>query len=188
MIKFFKQKSTLILFIIATVILAGAYLFTVINPVSYIGSYHAEMEAFGIESEMTFKFKSGSKVDCTESGSFGGMSAEETTEQWYYRKGNRIVILGSTEIVTEEMYEESVKLYEEMTDEEFEENSCEISYGKMMYGYEGLDYEFENTLGFLVSGVVMILAIVAGAGTAVAVVFNVFSKKDKKSTSTQSQN
>ena len=180
MIKFFKQKSTLILFIIATVIFAGVYLFTVINPVSYIGSYYAEMEVLGIESEMTFKFKSGNKVDCTESGSYGGMSAEETEEQWYYRKGDRVVIMGSTETVTEEMYDESVKLYKEMSDEDFEKISSKISYGELSYGYEGLNYTFENTVGSLVRGIVMILAGLACAGTLVAIVFSTIGSKGKK--------
>ncbi len=181
MIKFFKSKGTLIMFVIATIIFAGAYLFSVINPVSYVGSYYAEMEVFGIESELTYKFKSGNKVLYTESGSFGGMSAEETKELWYYRNGDRVVIMSSTEVMTEEMYNELVKSYKEMSDKEFEAISSKISYGEMMYGYEGLNYKFENTLGSLVNTVVMILAIVAGAGTVVSIIFNVFSKKGKKS-------
>ena len=180
MIKFFKQKSTLIMFIIATVIFAGAFLFTVINPVSYIGSYHAEMELFGIESEMTYKFKFGNKVDCTEKGSYGGMNAEETQEQWYYRKGNRVVVMSSTDVMTEEMYDEAVELYKKMSDEEFEAISSKISYGAMVYGYEGLDYEFENTWGSIVRGVVMILAGLACAGTLVSIVFSTIGNKNKK--------
>ena len=188
MIKFFKLKGTMILFIITTVIFAGLYLFTVINPVSYIGSYSTEVEMFGMSGKMTYKFKSGNKVDCTESGSYGGLSGSETVEQWYFRKGDRVVIMESTKDFTEEMYNEEVESYKEMSDEEFEAISSKITYGEMAYSYFGLEYSFENTLGFLVRGLVMLLAGLSCAGLMVSIMFNVFSKKGKKASKAQAEN
>lgn len=188
MISFFKKKSTLILFMISTIIFAGLYVFMMINPVSYIGSYHTKMEAFGMESEMTYKFKSGNKVECTESGEFGEMSASETVEQWYFRKGDRVIFMGTTETVTKEMYEEAVKAYKKMSDKEFEAVSSKISYGELSYQYVGLNYKFENTMGSLVNTLVMILAVVTGAGTVISLVFNMFSKKSKKTAQPQADN
>ena len=176
-------------FVLATILFAGAFLFMVINPVSYIGSYHAEMEVLGFESELTYKFKAGNKVDYTEEGSYGGMSGEQTTEMWYYRKGKRIVIMGSTEVMTEDLYNDTVKLYKDMTDEEFETVSFEIGYGELQYKEEFSDivYKFENSLGALVNKLVMLLAIVSGAGTVVAFLFNAAANKGSKKQAKETQ-
>ena len=48
-----------------------------------------------------------------------------------------------------------------------------------------LNYKFKNTLGSLVNKVVMVLAIVSASGAAVSILFNVFTKKGKKSSQAQ---
>ena len=58
----------------------------------------------------------------------------------------------------------------------------------MLYNYLGLNYKFKNTLGSLANGFVSLLAIVAGSGMVVSVLFNIFSKKSKKTSQPQSEN
>ncbi len=175
--KFFGKKNVLVAFAVAAVIFLGGLIAMLASPVFYAGAYKTKEEMGSTKLEASMSFKSGNKVETVQVMTVGDKVEEDKAEMWYYKRGNHIKILGSTEDITKEQYNKLVEQYDKLSDDAFEKVSYEISFNKIEFGYDTITYTYENKLAvaFVVIDAVLLALALAGTGLAVF-----YSKKGKK--------
>ena len=175
--KFFGKKNVLVACVVAAVIFLGGLIAMLASPVFYVGEYKTKEESGSTKIEATMNFKSGNKVETVQVVTVGDKVEEDKAEMWYYKRGNHIKILGSTEDITKEQYEKLVEQCDKMSDEVFELGAYKMSFSKAELKYGTVEYTYENKLAvaFVVIDAVLLAAALAGVGLAVF-----YSKNGKK--------
>ncbi len=103
--KFLSKKPVKITFIALAIAFLAFYAYMLIRPVSFGMSYKETTTQFGKEVTNTIKFKNGKKARITRESD----GSKTWSDVWVYCDGYSYTVVGSTDYITEKVYEDRVK-------------------------------------------------------------------------------
>ena len=183
--KFFAKKWALISFAVASVIFVGGLLAMLLCPVFFVGSYKGGSgnQYYNYTYHIHFTSPSTYEVTNEKTTLSTGETKTETTKYWYYRKGNIIFALGSTEDMTKAEYKEAVKELKNLKGEEYDAvvesmgAKINLRYMRISTGTSSVSYSNKASIPFLI--IDSILTALALAGTGLSTYFFVKGRKNK---------